>query len=54
MLPRDRVLNALRRQIPDQVPIFMRMTPPVLEKLKEKTGYKTPDEYFDFEKTEKT
>jgi uroporphyrinogen decarboxylase len=49
MSPRDRALAALRRQVPDRVPIFMRMTPPVLDLLKARTGFDTPEEYFDFE-----
>ena len=40
---------ALRRQVPDRVPAFMRMAPPVLDVLRAKTGYFTPEEYFDFE-----
>ena len=54
MIARERVLATLRRKTPDRVPIFMRMTPPVLEKLKEKTGHETPEEYFDFEVREIT
>lgn len=49
MRPRDRVLTALRRQVPDRVPVFMRMTPPVLAALKARTGFDSPEEYFDFE-----
>ena len=49
MRPRDRVLTALRRQVPDRVPVFMRMTPPVLAALKARTGFDSPEEYFAFE-----
>jgi uroporphyrinogen decarboxylase len=31
------------------VPVFLRMTPPILTALKARTGFDTPEEYFDFE-----
>jgi len=50
---RERVLTALRRQIPDKVPCelsFGAFTPALMEIYREKTGSTLPpEEYFDFE-----
>lgn len=35
--------------MPDQVPLEIRLTPPMLEQLKARTGYDDPAEYFDCE-----
>jgi uroporphyrinogen decarboxylase len=49
MNPRDRVLTALRRQLPDKVPREMGFTPPALEEFIRRTGADDPAAYFDFE-----
>ena len=49
MKPRERVLTALRRQVPDKVPRVMGFTPPVLDEFRRRTGATEPAEYFDFE-----
>lgn len=46
MQPRQRVLTALRRQAPDRLPYFIRMTPPVIEELRRHTGETDPAAYF--------
>lgn len=47
MNPRERVLAALRRQVPDRIPYFIRCTPPVVAQLQERTGETDPAVYFD-------
>lgn len=49
MKPRDRVLTALRRQVPDRVPREMGFTPPVLEEFRRRTDATDLADYFDFE-----
>lgn len=49
MLPRERVLTALRRQPPDKVPRDMDFTPPALETFRRMTGAENPADYFDYE-----
>lgn len=51
MTPRERVLVAMRRQIPDRVPkhISWGFTLPVMDLFREKTGAQDPNEYFDIE-----
>lgn len=49
MTPRDRVLAAMKRQVPDKVPREMAFTPPVLEEFHRRTGAREPADYFDFE-----
>lgn len=47
MLPRERVVTALRRQVPDRVPFFIRLTPPMLDEMACRTGRRDPEAYFD-------
>lgn len=49
MIPRERVLKALRRDIPDKVPRMMRFCPALLEEFKKRTGFDNPAEYYQFE-----
>jgi uroporphyrinogen decarboxylase len=49
MLPRERVLAALRRRVPDKVPREMSFTPPMLEEFHRRTGATDPADHFDFE-----
>jgi uroporphyrinogen decarboxylase len=49
MKPRERVLTALRRQVPDKVPREMGFTSPVLDEFRRRTGATDPAEHFDFE-----
>jgi uroporphyrinogen decarboxylase len=47
--PKERVLAAMRRQVPDRVPMTMSFTPHKLAEFRERTGAKNPAEYFGFE-----
>ncbi len=49
MRPRERVLAALRRQVPDCVPKDMVFSPAILNLFKAKTGCTDPVEYFNLE-----
>lgn len=49
MTPRERVITALNRSVPDKVPKYFEVTPPVLETFKRITGAEDPAEYFDLE-----
>jgi len=49
MTPRQRVMAALTRQVPDRVPRVMGFTPPALEEFRHRTGACNPADYFDFE-----
>lgn len=49
MNPRERFLRAIRRQSVDKIPKHAFWTPEVIDKVKEKTGYEDPDEYFRIE-----
>jgi uroporphyrinogen decarboxylase len=46
MQPRQRVLAALRRQTPDRLPYFIRLSPSVIEELRRRTGETDPAVYF--------
>jgi uroporphyrinogen decarboxylase len=48
MTPRERVLAALRREIPDRVPYHLSFTPPMQKIFQEKTGADHPAEYWNF------
>ncbi len=48
-MKRERVLKALRRDIPDQVPKYFTLCPSQIEKFKRKTGREDYEEYFGFE-----
>ncbi len=49
MTPRERVLTAMRRQVPDKVPKTAGFTPAVQAKFEQMTGQTSPAEYFGFE-----
>jgi len=49
MTPRERVLRALRRQVPDRVPKSFGWTPPVLEMMRARIGDVHPHDYFGVE-----
>ena len=49
MTPRERVITALNRSVPDKVPKYFEVTPPVLETFKRITGAEDPAEYSDLE-----
>jgi uroporphyrinogen decarboxylase len=49
MNPRERFIRAIRKQSVDKVPKHAFWTPEILEKVKEKTGFEDPDEYFGVE-----
>ena len=49
MNPRERVLAALNRRVPDKVPRTLSFTPPMLEEFRRRTGADHPAAYFDFE-----
>lgn len=49
MTPRERILTALNREVPDRVPKDALFTPPVLKTFQEKTGANDPEEYFGME-----
>lgn len=48
-MKRERVLKALRRDIPNQVPRYFTLCPSQIEKFKRKTGREDYEEYFGFE-----
>ncbi len=49
MTPRERVLRAVRREVPDKVPKEMGFTPAVYDRLVKETGHTDPAEYFGME-----
>ncbi len=49
MKPRERVLTALKRGIPDRLPYFFTLCPSLIERLALETGSRNASEYFDFE-----
>jgi len=49
MTPRERVLTAFRRGVPDRVPKAIGFTPGALRKFQEGTGGANPADYFDIE-----
>jgi uroporphyrinogen decarboxylase len=52
MTPRERVLTAMRRKIPDRVPKWIdyeSFAPGLMEVFKRKTGAESPAEYFDYD-----
>lgn len=49
MNPRERFLSAIRRHSVDKIPKHAFWTQEIKEKVKEKTGYEDPDEYFEIE-----
>lgn len=49
MKPRDRVLTAMRRRVPDKVPREVVFTPPMMEEFRRQTGASDPADYFDLE-----
>ena len=48
MTPRERVLIAMRRGVPDRVPYELHFTPPMLELFQQKTGATDPATYWTF------
>lgn len=46
MQPRQRVLTALRRQTPDRLPYFIRLSPPVIEEMQRHSGETDAAAYF--------
>lgn len=49
MNPRERVLTAMRRRVPDRVPYALSFTPPMMQVFQEKTGAENPAEYWNFD-----
>jgi len=49
MIPRERILTALKRKTPDKCPKHVYFTPSTLKLFKEKTGKDSPEDYFDME-----
>lgn len=49
MSPRERVLTALSRKQPDQVPKYAGFSDPMLDMFKKKTGSNSPEDYFKME-----
>jgi uroporphyrinogen decarboxylase len=49
MNPRQRVLAVLAREKPDRLPREIKLTPPLLEAFRKRTGSDDPAEYFDLE-----
>ena len=49
MTPRNRVLTAMKRQVPDKVPLVMSFTPHKLAEFRQRTGAEDPSDYFNFE-----
>jgi len=47
--PKERLLTAMRRQVPDRVPMTMSFTPHKLAEFRERTRAEDPAEYFGFE-----
>jgi len=48
MIPRERVLTAMRREEPDKVPMQFSLCPSQMERFRRKTGASNPAEYFGF------
>lgn len=48
MIPRERVLTALKRQEPDKVPMQFSLCPSQMERFGQETGSSSPAEYFGF------
>lgn len=49
MTPRERVLAVLNRQVPDRLPREIKLTSPLMEAFKARTGSSDPAEYYDLE-----
>jgi uroporphyrinogen decarboxylase len=49
MQPRERVLTALSRRVPDRVPRTMSLCPSQVERFRQETGAEHPGRYFGFE-----
>lgn len=49
MTPRERVLRAIRREVPDRVPKEMGFTPAAYDRFVKETGHTDPAEYFGME-----
>lgn len=49
MIPRERVLTALRRKQPDRVPMHFTLCPSQIERFRQKTGADCTAEYFGFD-----
>lgn len=49
MTPRERVITALNRRVPDRVPKYATFTPHQLEQVRQRTGYDDPADAFGFE-----
>ena len=49
MTPRERLLTAMRREVPDRVPAELWFTPALADLFKQKTGADDPYEYWGFE-----
>ncbi|MGQ9631605.1 MAG: uroporphyrinogen decarboxylase family protein [bacterium] len=49
MTGRERVLTAMRREVPDRVPKTFSLCPSQMERFRRETGADDPDEYFGFE-----
>ncbi|GIV14691.1 MAG: hypothetical protein KatS3mg022_0126 [Armatimonadota bacterium] len=49
MTPRERVLRAVRREVPDKVPKEMGFTPAAYDRFVKETGHTDPAEYFSME-----
>lgn len=49
MQPRERVLTALSRRVPDRVPRTMSLCPSQVERFRRETGAEHPAKYFGFE-----
>jgi len=47
--PRERVLTALSRRVPDRVPKTMSLCPSQMERFRQETGHESPAAYFGFE-----
>lgn len=51
MTKRERALAAIQRRQPDRTPRHIRFSPPMLERLRQRTGSDDPEVYFDLELT---
>ncbi len=49
MKPRDRILTACRRKVPDRVPWLLMFTPLKFSEFRRRTGANNPADYFDFD-----
>ncbi len=49
MKPRDRILTACRREVPDRVPWVLKLTPRKFSEFRRRTGADSPADYFDFD-----